>query len=98
VEFGDGCGGGGDSEGGGVSCYIKNGAGGSDPEGGGRGGFEEAMDQLHRCPKQTSLLFAIGVKPRQVAHSIFTTQRSTDTDLFTHTHSEVASSMHNHRT
>ena len=45
MEFGDGCGGGGGSEGGGVSCYIKNGAGGSDPEGGGRGGFEEAMDQ-----------------------------------------------------
>jgi hypothetical protein len=30
---------------------------------------------LHRRPKQTSLLFAMGVKPRRVAHSIFTTQR-----------------------
>jgi hypothetical protein len=28
---------------------------------------------LHRFPKQTSLLFAMGVKPRRVAHSIFTT-------------------------
>jgi len=34
---------------------------------------------LHRCPKQTSLLFTMGVKPRRVAHSIFTTQRSTNT-------------------
>ena len=45
MEFGDGCGGGGGSEGGGVSYSIKNGAGGSDPKGGGWGGFEEAMDQ-----------------------------------------------------